>query len=121
MERMCNGTVWADPVDLCTKETLNLLLTAASVRQIYFSYCYRKVISRNVRKSVIFSVLFQDFEQGIGATTEGAILIFESLKNGTSTTNSYGDVMATVSIFTSMSLASGRVTLTDSLLPVSIF
>ncbi|KAF4082413.1 hypothetical protein AMELA_G00151540 [Ameiurus melas] len=88
LERLCNGTVWAVPVDLCTKESLNLLLTASS-----------------------------DFEKGIGATTEGAILIFDSLKNSTSTGNSYGDVMATVSVLTSMSVASGRVTLTDSLLP----
>ncbi|KAB5539646.1 hypothetical protein PHYPO_G00091420 [Pangasianodon hypophthalmus] len=88
MERLCNGTVWADPVDLCTKESLNILLSVA-----------------------------EDFEKGIGATTEGAIIIFESLKNGTSTENTYGDVMATVSVLTTMSGASSRVALTDSLLP----
>ncbi|KAG7316807.1 hypothetical protein KOW79_020348 [Hemibagrus wyckioides] len=88
LERMCNGTVWADPVDLCTKESLNLLVSISG-----------------------------DFEKGIGATTEGAIAIFEGLKNSTSTGNSYGDVMATVSVLTTMSGASTRVTMTDSLLP----
>lgn len=76
---------------------------------------------RNVNKSIIFWVLFQDFEKGIGATTEGAILIFDGLKNSTSTGNTYGDIMATVSVFNTMSSASERVTMTDSLLPVSIF
>ncbi|KAK3516719.1 hypothetical protein QTP70_022512, partial [Hemibagrus guttatus] len=88
MERMCNGTVWAVPVDLCIKESLNILLSISS-----------------------------DFEKGIGATTEGAIAIFDGLKNSTSTGNSYGDVMATVSVLTTMSSASTRVSLTDSLLP----
>ncbi|XP_060721053.1 adhesion G-protein coupled receptor F3 [Tachysurus vachellii] len=88
MERMCNGTVWANPIDLCTKESLNILCAIS-----------------------------EDFEKGIGATTEGAIAIFESLKNSTSTGNSYGDVMATVSVITTMSGASTRVAMTDSLLP----
>ncbi|KAK3542605.1 hypothetical protein QTP86_031308, partial [Hemibagrus guttatus] len=91
MERMCNGTVWAVPVDLCIKESLNILLSISS-----------------------------DFEKGIGATTEGAIAIFDGLKNSTSTGNSYGDVMATVSVLTTMSSASTRVSLTDSLLPTPI-
>ncbi|KAM9443960.1 adhesion G-protein coupled receptor F3 [Clarias gariepinus] len=87
-ERFCNGTIWADPIDLCTKASLNALLSVTS-----------------------------DFEKGIGATTEGAISIFEGLKNSTSSGNSYGDVMATVSVLSIMSGASGRVTLSDSLLP----
>lgn len=66
-----------------------------------------------------FGFFLQDFEKGIGATTEGAISIFEGLKNSTSSGNSYGDVMATVSVLSIMSGASGRVTLSDSLLPVS--
>ncbi|XP_046692517.1 adhesion G-protein coupled receptor F3 isoform X2 [Silurus meridionalis] len=88
LERTCNGTVWADPIDLCIKESLNQLLSVSS-----------------------------DFQKGIGATTQGAIAIFDSMKNSTSGGNSMGDILATVSVLTIMSSASDKVVLTDSLLP----
>lgn len=40
-ERYCNGTIWADPIDLCTKASLSALLSVTSVRQnIYYIMVY---------------------------------------------------------------------------------
>ncbi|KAL7887962.1 hypothetical protein AOLI_G00029360 [Acnodon oligacanthus] len=87
-ERTCNGSTWGEPVDLCVKEALNQLSAAAG-----------------------------DFEKGVGATQEVAIAIFDNLKNTTSAENSYGDVSATVSVFTTMSRASSKIDLGEALLP----
>ncbi|XP_062858550.1 adhesion G-protein coupled receptor F3 [Trichomycterus rosablanca] len=88
MERVCNGSTWLEPDILCTKAMLNVLLSSSS-----------------------------DFEKGVGATQEGACSIFESLKNNTASQNTYGDVTATVNVLLSMSRASGKVVLYESLLP----
>ncbi|XP_072552082.1 adhesion G-protein coupled receptor F1 [Salminus brasiliensis] len=86
-ERLCN-TVWKDPVDLCVKEALSTLAAAAG-----------------------------DFEKGVGATEDGASIIFDNLKNTTAAQNTYGDVKATVNVFSTMSRASSKVTMGETLLP----
>ncbi|XP_036437265.1 adhesion G-protein coupled receptor F1 [Colossoma macropomum] len=87
-ERTCNGYSWEEPVDLCVKEALNQLSAAAG-----------------------------DFEKGVGATQEVANTIFDNLKNTTSAQNTYGDVSATVSVFNTMSRASSKVELGETVLP----
>ncbi|KAG9282632.1 adhesion G-protein coupled receptor F3-like [Astyanax mexicanus] len=87
-ERLCSSKVWQDPIDLCIKEALNTVAAAAG-----------------------------DFEKGVGATEDGASLIFDNLKNTTSVQNTYGDVKATVNVFSTMSRASSRVTMGETLLP----
>lgn len=65
----------------------------------------------------------QDFEKGLGATQEGAQLIFQSLKNNTSedgAENSFGDVKTAVHVFETMKLASQNMPLGENLLAVSI-
>lgn len=64
----------------------------------------------------------QDFEKGLGATQDGAQLIFQSLKNNTSEDdeNSFGDVKTAVTVFQTMKQASVNMPLGENLLGVSI-
>ncbi|XP_076873572.1 adhesion G-protein coupled receptor F3 [Brachyhypopomus gauderio] len=87
--RTCNGGVWGDPVSFCVKQEINVLTSTAG-----------------------------DFEKGVGATQDQAHSIFDNLRNTTGNGNiTYGDVSSTVSVFDTMSRASVRFTLNESLLP----
>ncbi|XP_026111236.1 adhesion G-protein coupled receptor F2-like [Carassius auratus] len=89
MKRKCNGKQWGEEVSLCVKAILNSVALQA-----------------------------KDFEKGLGATQEGAQLIFQSLKNNTvdDSDNTFGDVKAAVSVFETMNKASANMPLGENLL-----
>ncbi|KAK9956683.1 hypothetical protein ABG768_014399 [Culter alburnus] len=90
MKRKCNGKTWGEEVSLCVKVILNNVALQA-----------------------------KDFEKGLGATQEGAQLIFQSLKNNTSDEggeNSFGDVKTAVKVFQTMKNASVNMPLGENLL-----
>ncbi|XP_051500547.1 adhesion G-protein coupled receptor F3-like [Myxocyprinus asiaticus] len=90
LKRKCLGNKWGEEVSLCVKAILNIVALQA-----------------------------KDFEKGLGATQEGAHLIFQSLRNNTSSDegeNTFGDVMAGVSVFQTMKNASVNLPLGENLL-----
>ncbi|XP_051954939.1 adhesion G protein-coupled receptor F5 [Xyrauchen texanus] len=90
LKRKCLGSKWGEEVSLCVKAILNTV-----------------------------SLQAKDFEKGLGATQEGARLIFQSLRNNTASEvaeNTFGDVKAGISVFQTMKNASANMPLGEDLL-----
>ncbi|XP_051952339.1 adhesion G-protein coupled receptor F3-like isoform X1 [Xyrauchen texanus] len=89
LKRKCLGNKWGEEVSLCVKTILNAVALQA-----------------------------KDFEKGLGATQEGAQLIFQSLRNNTSEVgeNTFGDVMTGLTVFQTMKNASVNMPMRENLL-----